>query len=92
MTIDRRKWTRTLAACMVGGASLAGSAEKAENAESTARDAASDETEKAVEAPRPPKAKEADGETETKRTAAAEVFVPSEDISEDFAVPFPVDI
>jgi hypothetical protein len=40
-------------------------------------------------------AKSADEQSETERgsdTPSSEVFIPSEDISEDFAVSFPVDI
>ena len=71
-----------IAVCIVAAAGFGGEAETAKPAEPA--------SEKPVEAAKEtPAAPEAEPNEDD---AAAEVFVPSEDISEDFAVPFPVDI
>ena len=87
MTIDREQWLGVLLACAMCGAVLA------EDADETAEAPAPERVEEATpQTEETPAAAEADDEPEPKKTAAAEIFVPSEDISEDFAVPFPVDI
>ena len=86
-TPRRAGWIGIAAVCIVAAAGFAEEAEDPEPAEP----ASEKPLEAAKETPAEPEAKPNEDDAAAE-VAAAEVFVPSEDISEDFAVPFPVDI